>query len=81
MMKIIFNRTSNDHLISDSGERTVEEFEVNPEDFNHEMVGWEFQTSTFDAHKDELKIFSEFCGYLHNRILVVPSVPHISANF
>ena len=57
MMKIIFNRTSNDHLISDSGERTVEEFEVEPENFGHEMVGWEFQTSTFDDDKNELKIF------------------------
>lgn len=56
-MKIIFNRTSNDQLISDSGERTVENFEVEPEDFNHEMVGWEFQNSTFDKEKDELTIF------------------------
>lgn len=56
-MKIIFNRTSNDQLVSDSGERTVDVFEVSPEDFNHEMVGWEFQESTFDVEKDELTIF------------------------
>ncbi|MBT8294378.1 MAG: hypothetical protein KJN70_13980 [Eudoraea sp.] len=44
-------------MVSDSGERTVDVFEVSPEDFNHEMVGWEFQESTFDVEKDELTIF------------------------
>lgn len=56
-MKIIFNRTSNDQLITDSGERSVEEFEVKPEDFDHELVGWEIQNSEFDKVANVLKIF------------------------
>lgn len=57
-MKIIFNRTSNDQLVSDTGERTVDVFEVEPENFNHEMVGWEFQESKYNKESDELTIFT-----------------------
>lgn len=56
-MKIIFNRTSNDELVSDNGKRTVESFEVDPVNFAHEMVGWVFQDSSYDLEKDELTIF------------------------
>jgi hypothetical protein len=55
-MKIIFHRTSNDQLVSESGARTVEEFEVEPENFNNEMVGWEYQDATFDKENNTLKI-------------------------
>lgn len=56
-MKIIFNRTSNDQLITESGERSVEDVEVKPENFDHELVGWEIQNSEYDYATDVLKIF------------------------
>ena len=56
-MKIIFNRTTNDKLISKSGKNTVEIFTVDPNDFTHEMVGWQFQESKFNKEKNELTIY------------------------
>jgi hypothetical protein len=55
-MKIRLNRTSNDHLVND-GERTVEEFEVTPDLLCHEMVGWEWQESKWDAATQTLTIY------------------------